>query len=57
MNWLSPVFPTGGFAYSGGLEQAVRDGAVTDEDALGGWLETLVGRGSIRNDLILLAVA
>ena len=57
MNWLSPVFPTGGFAYSGGLEQAVRDGAVTDEDALGGWLETLVGHGSIRNDLILLAAA
>ena len=57
MNWLSPVFPTGGFAYSGGLEQAVRDGVITDEAALGDWLETLIGFGSIRNDLILLATA
>ena len=57
MNWLSPVFPTGGFAYSGGLEQAVREGTVADEAALGDWLETLISHGSIRNDLILLAAA
>jgi len=57
MNWLSPVFPTGGFAYSGGLEQAVREGAVSGEAGLGGWLEALIGHGTIRNDLILFAAA
>ncbi|MFN0264942.1 urease accessory protein UreF [Tepidamorphus sp. 3E244] len=57
MNWLSPVFPTGGFAYSGGLEQASRDGTVTDETALGDWLAALIAHGTIRNDLVLLAAA
>lgn len=57
MNWLSPVFPTGGFAYSGGLEQAVRDGLVSDEETLRQWLVMLIGHGTIRNDLILMARA
>ena len=26
IQWLSPAFPTGGFAYSHGLEQAMTDG-------------------------------
>jgi len=38
MAWLSPAFPIGGFAYSGGLERAVHDGLVRDAAGLGGWL-------------------
>lgn len=54
MSWLSPVFPTGGFAYSGGLERAVEDGFVTNESDLQNWLHSLVHHGSARNDLVLL---
>ena len=38
MAWLSPVFPTGGFAYSSGLETAVAEGLVKDEADLLNWL-------------------
>uniref|UniRef100_UPI00339D62C4 urease accessory protein UreF n=1 Tax=Aquibium sp. A9E412 TaxID=2976767 RepID=UPI00339D62C4 len=57
MAWLSPAFPTGGFAYSGGLEAAVADGMPNDEATLGAWLATLLGHGAPRNDAILLAAA
>lgn len=53
--WLSPAFPVGSFAYSGGLERAVADGLVRDTDMLRRWLETLIGNGSIWNDAVLLA--
>ena len=57
MSWLSPVFPTGGFAYSAGLEQAVADNLVCDEAALKGWLSALLAHGSVWNDAVLLAAA
>lgn len=57
MAWLSPVFPTGGFAYSAGLEQAVQDGQVHSEETLHAWLETLLTRGTFWNDAVLLAAA
>lgn len=57
MAWLSPAFPVGGFAWSGGLEQAVADGMPRDAESLGDWLETLLTLGSLRNDAILLAAA
>ena len=53
--WLSPAFPVGSFAYSGGLERAVADGLVNDADMLRRWLETLIGNGSAWNDAVLLA--
>jgi len=28
VQWLSPAFPTGGYAYSHGLEQVISDGVV-----------------------------
>lgn len=55
MNWLSPVFPTGGYAYSGGLERAVHDNFVADETDLQAWVHSLIHFGSSRNDLVLLA--
>lgn len=55
MSWLSPAFPTGGFSYSHGLEQAVEDGLVHDADTLNHWLETLLLHGAIHSDGVLLA--
>jgi urease accessory protein len=57
MQWLSPAFPVGAFAYSHGLEQAVADGAVQDAASLQNWIDTLVTQGSGRADAILLAAA
>ena len=54
LTWLSPAFPTGGFAYSHGLEWAVASGDVTDESSLLSWLTDVIARGTGRNDLILL---
>ena len=55
--WLSPVFPTGGFAYSAGLERAVADGLVTDADSLRDWLEALLAHGSAWNDAVLFTAS
>ncbi|WP_299153357.1 urease accessory UreF family protein [uncultured Tateyamaria sp.] len=57
MQWLSPAFPVGAFAYSHGLEQAITDGAITGADSLLDWLTALLEHGSGRADAILLAAA
>lgn len=57
MTWLSPAFPVGGFAYSGGLEAAVVEGHVSGAGDLAPWLQTLLVSGGLRNDAILLAEA
>ncbi|HEV7252327.1 MAG TPA: urease accessory protein UreF [Mesorhizobium sp.] len=54
---LSPVFPTGGFSFSQGLERAVHDGLVRDRQGLQEWLEALLARGSAWNDAVLFAAA
>lgn len=53
--WLSPAFPIGSFAYSGGLERAVADGLVTDAVSLAAWIGTLIRNGAVWNDAVLLA--
>lgn len=55
--WLSPAFPTGGFAYSHGLEQAVTDGTVRDGAGLAVWLSSILRHGAGRQDAILLAAS
>ena len=57
VQWLSPSYPIGAFAWSHGLEAAVSDGWVTDAESLGAWLEGLVSHGSIRTDAIFIALA
>jgi urease accessory protein len=57
LTWLSPAFPTGGFAYSHGLEWAVEAGDVRDAAALTSWLDDLLRHGAPRNDAILLRQA
>ncbi|MEK1894790.1 MAG: urease accessory protein UreF [Rhizobium sp.] len=55
MAWLSPAFPVGSFAYSGGLERAVHDRLVTDAHSLAAWALNLIERGVVWNDAVLLA--
>lgn len=55
--WLSPAFPTGGFAYSHGIEWAVEAGDITDGDTLRAWLADLLAHGTARTDAILLRQA
>jgi urease accessory protein len=55
--WLSPAFPVGGFAYSGGLESAVVERHVRDAESLGAWLRLLLDHGGLRNDAILFVEA
>lgn len=57
MSWLSPVFPTGGFAYSAGLEQAAADGMVTNAGSLEDWIAATLAQGAPWNDAVLLANA
>src|SRR3954470_7414651 len=52
--WLSPAFPTGGFAYSHGLEWAVEFGDITDGASLQVWLADVLPHGAGRSDTILL---
>jgi len=54
LTWFSPAFPTGGFAYSGGLEWAVETGAVRDEASLTAWLEDSLRLGALWTDAVLL---
>jgi len=57
MAWLSPAFPIGGFAWSGGLERAVADGLVGNAADLEDWLSTVLLRGALWNDAILFCEA
>lgn len=57
MQWLSPAFPVGAFAYSHGMEQVIADGTIADADGLRAWLCALVTQGSARADAVLLAAA
>lgn len=54
MAWLSPAFPTGAFAYSHGLEQAIADGDVKDAQSFETWLQFVMHHGALWNDLIIL---
>ena len=54
---LSPAYPTGSFAWSHGLENAVGDGQVHDAVSLQNWLSVALAHGSGRSDAILLCAA
>lgn len=57
VQWLSPAFPVGGYAYSHGLEWAISSGLVRDAAGLRGWLADIIAHGSGRSDAVLLALA
>lgn len=53
MSWMSPAWPIGGFAHSGGLEWAVEAGLVTDRATTLGWIADLIDLGPVHNDSVL----
>jgi urease accessory protein len=55
LNWMSPTFPIGSFAYSHGMEQAIADGRVVTQDDVQGWIADLLQSGSGWNDAVLFA--
>ena len=57
VQYLSPAFPIGGFAYSQGLESAISAGLVTDAASLADWISCQILHGSGRADAILIAHA
>jgi urease accessory protein len=57
IQWLSPAFPTGAFAYSHGLEQAVAAGDVVGAAGLEIWLRNILHHGAGWQDAVLLAQA
>ena len=54
LTWLSPSFPTGGYAHSHGLEWAVETGDVRDEGSLRAWLDDVLRHGAGWSDAILM---
>jgi urease accessory protein len=57
MSWMSPAWPIGAFAHSGGLEWAVEAGFVTDRASTTDWIADLITRGSAHNDMVLFVHA
>lgn len=55
LNWMSPVFPIGGFAYSHGLETVIADGDVKTADELELWINEVIDHGSGWSDAVLFA--
>jgi urease accessory protein len=56
LSWLSPAFPTGGFAYSAGLETVAHNSVKTIDD-LQGWISGQIENGALWNDTVLLAAS
>ena len=57
VQWLSPAFPVGSYAYSHGLEWAISAGDITSAEDLQRWIGTVLTEGAGRTDAILLAEA
>lgn len=55
--WLSPAYPVGGFAYSHGLETAVRQAWVHDAVTLEHWLRDVLAEGSGKADALWIWLA
>lgn len=55
VQWLSPAFPTGGFAYSHGLETVITDGT-RDAQGIGDWIAGVLRHGSGQSDAVLLSL-
>lgn len=56
LSWLSPAFPTGGFAYSAGLESVAHQSVQTVDD-LQAWISGQIENGPVWNDAVLLTAS
>lgn len=57
LTWASPAFPTGGYAYSHGLEWAVEAGDLKTEAQVLDWIDAVLTDGTGRQDAILMRAA
>jgi urease accessory protein len=57
LTWLSPAFPVGAFAWSGGLETAIAQRTVHDSATTQDWVTGQLLHGNLRTDAIFLAHA
>ena len=57
LRFVDSFFPSGGFAFSSGLEAAVKDGAVRDAKELGRYVENLLVHGIGRREAVAVAIA
>jgi len=57
LRFIDSFFPSGGFAFSSGLEAAVKDGAVRDGKELASYGEDLLVRGIGKREAVAVAVA
>jgi urease accessory protein len=57
MTWMSPAYPIGAFAYSGGIEWAVEARDITDAASLVAWIATLLRHGSLFGDAVIFGHA
>jgi urease accessory protein len=55
LNWMSPAFPVGTFAYSHGLEWAIDDGQVKTAKDVEAWIVDVITQGSGWNDAALFS--
>ncbi len=53
LNWMSPAFPVGTYAYSHGLEWAIEDCQIKMPGDVESWISDVVSRGSGWNDAVL----
>ncbi len=57
LNWMSPAFPIGAYAYSHGLEWAIDSGDVSSQHEVEAWITDVITRGSGWNDAVLFALS
>jgi urease accessory protein len=57
MTLLSPSFPVGGYVYSHGIEYAVEEGRIKNEDDLCLWINAALSKGTGRIDGALFKLA
>lgn len=57
LQWFSPAFPVGGYAYSHGIEKAVETGDIHNSASLAEWISDVLSLGAGRSDAILLGEA
>ncbi len=55
LNWMSPVFPIGSFAYSHGLETVIAEGDIKTAADLEHWIGDVISCGSGWSDAVLFA--
>ena len=57
LNWMSPAFPIGAYAYSHGLEWAIESSDASTPHEVEEWITEVITRGSGWNDAVLFVLS